>query len=154
MARDQAEARLAHAGSDAPQERQLPNRYVHRSFVDELLDLMQLRFASFDVELDGLFLKELVNIGIAAVHISAALCDEGFKARRGIAESSARALDDILKSLFRVSLEESRPLKRPEFGADAHSVKIVDHGLSHVGIRTVTVVVTGVEAPGITRLSQ
>jgi hypothetical protein len=50
-----------------------------------------------DVELDRLFVEEHVDVGIAAVDISAALRDECFKARDSVVERAAGALDEFLK---------------------------------------------------------
>ena len=38
-----------------------------RPFVQELLDLVQRRFALLHIELGGLFLEQRVDVGIAAV---------------------------------------------------------------------------------------
>ena len=64
------------------------------------------------------------------------------------------ALDDVLEALLRVALEEGGALERPQLGADADRLKVVDHRLGDVGVRGVAVVLAGVEAVGMTRLGQ
>ena len=95
------------------------NGRVDRALLYELLHLLQHRRALLGVELGRLLLEQRIDVGVAAVGIGAALHHERLQARGGVAEGAAGALDDVLVALLRVALEESRPLQRPQLGADA-----------------------------------
>jgi len=45
-----------------------------------------------------------------------------------------------------MSLEEGGPLERPQLAANAHRLKIVEHGLADIGIGRVAVVFARVKA--------
>src|SRR5262245_29540135 len=129
MARDQTKSRFPPSGAGAIDERLLPKRRVDCSRVNELLDLVQRRFAPSAVEFGRLLLEQRVDVGIAAVHIGAALRHEGFEARGGVAEGGARALDDVFEALLPIALEEGCPFERPELGPDAHVLEVVEYRL-------------------------
>src|SRR5262249_8053285 len=139
---------------DAIEKAQLPDRRKDRPFTDELLDLVQNRFASFPVELGRLLLEQRVDIGIAAVDVSAAFGNKGLEAGRSIAKRTAPGLDDAREFLAGVSLEKGGPLERPKFGADADCAEIVDQRLGDIRISGVDIVFASVEAVGVTRLGQ
>src|SRR5262245_27513573 len=67
---DEAEAGLGDAGAVALQERQLPDRQVHRLVVDELLDAVKDRFALLAVQLAGLLGEEPVDVRIASISVA------------------------------------------------------------------------------------
>src|SRR5690348_18022614 len=96
-ARDQAESRLADTGADAVEEAQLPNWGVNRFLVDELLHLVEDRGALLVIEFVGLLRKELVDVGVAAIGVGAALDDERGQPRRRIPKGAARALNDAAR---------------------------------------------------------
>ena len=74
---DQAERRFPDPRADAIEEAELPDRRVDRLLVDELLHLVEDRAALLVVELVGLLRIELVDVGVAAIDIGAALDDKG-----------------------------------------------------------------------------
>src|SRR5690242_1202145 len=96
-ARDQSEGRLANPRTDPAQKGELPDRRVHRLFVNELLHLIQDRPALTFVELVGLQRVELVDVGIAAVDVGAALDHEGSEPGGGIAKGGACSEDDAVE---------------------------------------------------------
>src|SRR5262249_57707012 len=96
---------------------------------------MERRFAPRVVELRRLLREERVDVRIAAVGIGAVLRDECLEAGRGVAEGAAGALDQVLETLLRVSLEKSRALQRSELGADADLFAVVERSLSELGLR-------------------
>src|SRR5262249_48812474 len=98
------------------------------------------------VELDRLVLKKCVDVGIIAVDVRASLDHESLKTRGGVAEGTARSLNEVLVALLRVSLEESRPLERSELRVNAHCLEVVDHGLGYVRVRGGAGVLPAVEA--------
>ena len=59
----------------------------------QLLHPVEQRLALLVVELGGLLREQLVDLGVAAVNVGAALDDEGFQAGRGVAEGGAAAID-------------------------------------------------------------
>src|SRR5258708_25252801 len=61
---------------------------------------------------------------------SAALDHEGLHPRGGIAEGTARPLDQVLEALFAIALEERSPLQRPKLRLDAHRGQVVHHGFA------------------------
>src|SRR5262252_10351511 len=92
---DQLETGLADSWSDAIEEAQEPNRRVDRPFVDEPLHLLEDCCAFFVVELDRLLLEQLVDVGVTAIGVSAALDIERFHSGRRIAERTTAAVDDV-----------------------------------------------------------
>src|SRR5262249_9292662 len=150
----QAEPRFPHARTDAVDERHLPKRRADRARMDELLNFVQRRFAPLVVELACLLLKELVDVGIVAVDIGAALHHKSVQSRSGVAERGTLSLDKVLEVLLPVTLEEGRALERPQPGTDAYRLEIVEHGLAYIRVCAVAVVFTGIEAVGIAGRSQ
>src|SRR5205823_7621325 len=90
---DQTETGFADARADAVDKGQLPDRRVNGPFINGLLHLVQDRLSLLTVELDGLLLVQLVEIGVVAVDKDAALDDMGFEAGRGVAERAGSSLD-------------------------------------------------------------
>src|SRR6516165_3406663 len=111
---DQAEPGFPNPRTGAVEEGQLPQVRVDRPIVHDLLDLVERRFTPRVVKLGRLLLEQRGEVRIAAVGIGAALRDESLKASRDVAEGAAGALDQVLETLFRVSLEEGRALQRSE----------------------------------------
>ena len=101
-----------------------------------------------------LLLEQRVDVWIAAIDVGATLGDECLEPCGGVAESAAGPLDEVLEPLLGEPLEESCPLERPQLGADAHGLKVIDHGLGEIGERAVTEIVAGIEAFGIARRGQ
>src|ERR1051326_699600 len=99
----------------------------------EFLHLVQQRLAPLSVEFARLRLEQRVDVGIAAIDVSAALGDESLEPRRSVAVGAARAQDDVLQALVAVRAVESRALERPQLGADAHGAKIVENRLGVFG---------------------
>src|SRR5215831_8807605 len=83
---DQLETGLADSWSDPIEKAQEPDRRVDRPFVDEPLHLLEDCCAFFVVELDRLLLEQLVDVGVTAIGVSAALDVERFHSGRRIAE--------------------------------------------------------------------
>src|SRR5437660_2153997 len=135
--RDQPEPRLADPRAKRVDEGQLPDRRVNRLVVEELLDLVQERRALLLIQLGGLLLEKLVDVGVVAIGISAALDDIGLQAGRGVAERAAAALNDVLELFVAIRLEEGRPLEWPQPGADSYFAQVVDHRLAEVRIGAV-----------------
>ena len=75
--------------------------------MDDLLHLVQDLLAAFRVEFRRLFLEQLIEVRVAAIRIDAALHGEYFEARRGVAERSAAALDQVLELLLGITLPEA-----------------------------------------------
>src|SRR4029077_13050169 len=100
---DQPEPGLADPRPGAVDEGQLPYRREYCPLRDQLLHLLQYSRATPMVDLGCLVLKHLVDIGIAAVSVSAALDGGGLETGRGIAEGAGAALNDVLERLFAVS---------------------------------------------------
>ena len=107
---------------------------VDRALVHELLDLVQHRRALLGVELGLLLLEQRIDVGVAAVDVSAAFCHEGLQTRGSVAEGAAGTLDDVLEALLRISLEEGCPLERAQPGAYAYGLEVVEHGLGQIRI--------------------
>src|SRR5215467_9700628 len=76
---------LRNARANAHQRAEMDDRRVHDPIDRQLLDLVEHGLALLGVTLDGLLLKELVDIGITAISVGALGLDEGFDAARGIA---------------------------------------------------------------------
>src|SRR5215467_3831858 len=142
----QGETRFADLGADTMNGSVLPQMHVDSALVHELLDLAKGRSALFGIELSRLLLKERVNLWIGTIDVGATLCDECLKTRGGVAEGAAGPLDDVLEPLLSVPLKESGPLERPQPGADAHCLEIVDHSLREIGEHAVTEIVASIKA--------
>src|SRR5438477_8756529 len=106
------------------------------------------------IEFAGLFLVQLVDIGIAAVREGSAFDEMRLDARRRIPERARPGLNDVFVLLLVVLLDERGPLDRPQFAADADRSEIVDERLADIGIRRVAVVVAGIEAAGMTGIGE
>src|SRR6266568_767658 len=91
--RDQPEPGLADAGTVAVDEGQLPDRRVHRPLVYDLLHLVQDRLAALRIQFGRLLREQLVEIGVVAVGISAALDRQDLEAGGRIAKRATAALD-------------------------------------------------------------
>ena len=135
-------------------KRELPDRRVDRALVDGLLHLFEDRAALFLVELGALLFEHLVEIGIAAISVHAALDRHLFEARRRVAERTAAALDQVPVLLLRIALEESGAFERLQPGADPDLAQIVDDRLAEIGVGRVAIIFTRVEAVRMTRLRQ
>src|SRR5262249_35921069 len=101
-------------------ESQLPNRRVNCPLVNNLLHLLQERFALFLIQLRSLLLKELIELGIVAVGIVTAFDGVGLETRRGIAESTAAAHDEVLELFVAVAPEKGGRRQRPKPDTDPH----------------------------------
>src|SRR5581483_1346583 len=129
MTGDQPKTRFANAWTGAIDERQLPKMCVDRALAHQLLDLVQDRRPLLCIELGRLLIEEGVDVRVAAIDIGSTLHHESLQAGRRIAERSAGTLDEVLVALFSVTLEEGGPLQRPQLGANADGLQIVEHGL-------------------------
>src|SRR5262249_42243763 len=129
VAPDQSEPRLADPRPGAVQECELPEGRIDRPVVNDLLDLVQSCLALLCVDLGALLLERCVEVGVAAVDVGATFRDVGLDAACRVAEGAARALDDILEALLGVTLEERGPLQRPQLGADANGLQVVERCL-------------------------
>src|SRR5262249_44279525 len=69
MPNKQADPGFAHPGTNAGYRGDLQNMCVDRPLMHELLDLVQDRFAPFLIEFGGLFAKQRIDVGIAAVDV-------------------------------------------------------------------------------------
>src|SRR6185437_4773243 len=116
VAGDEAEPRLPHARAHPVEERQLPDRGVHRPLDHHLLDALQRRLAALGVGIGGLLLHEPVDVGIPAVGVHAGAGPELLEAGGRVAEGAARALDQVAVLLVRVAAEEGGALERPDLG--------------------------------------
>src|SRR3989441_1438729 len=143
---DERQARLLHAWPVAIDEGELPDRRDHRLVVHELLDPLERRLAPLPVHLARLLAEEPVDVRVAAVDVGATGGDERLEAGRRVPEGPGAALDDVPELLLPVLGEERRALERPELGPDADRLQVIHDGLREVGVRNVTVVVTGIEA--------
>src|SRR5712692_338369 len=114
--RDQPEPGFADPRPDAVDERQLPDRRGDRALLDQLLHLVEDRCALGMIELDRLFVVELVDVGIAAIDIGAALDGERSHPCGGVAEGAAAAQHQVLVFLFAITLQEGRTFDRPQRG--------------------------------------
>src|SRR5262249_57101748 len=74
-----------HAGTDTPDEALLEDRRDLHLLGDDLLDLVQDALALGPVELLGLTLEEVVDLGQRAVGVHAALGHERLQPRRRVA---------------------------------------------------------------------
>jgi hypothetical protein len=88
----------------------------------------------------------VVDLGIVAVGVGAALDGEGVEPGRRVAERAGRALDDVLQLLLGIGGEEGGALERPQLHADAGLLEVVDHRLGEIGVGGIAVVVAGIEA--------
>src|SRR6266566_9601881 len=68
--RDQPEPRLLDPRPKGVDEGQLPDRRKHRLVMEELLDLVQQRRALLLIQLGGLLMEQLIDVGVAAIRIS------------------------------------------------------------------------------------
>src|ERR1051325_911123 len=85
MARNQSEAGLRHARTDAIEERHLEEREVEHLVVHELLDLVERRFALLAVHHAALLVEQAVDVRMAAVREHALALHERLDARGGVA---------------------------------------------------------------------
>src|SRR5258708_16105252 len=108
------------------------NGRVDGLVVHQLLHLVLDCLAPLGIQFGRLLLEEVVDLRVAAIGIGTALDDEGGETGRGVAEGTARALDDILEPLVAVRLEKSRSFERAHLGAHARRPWIVDHCLAAV----------------------
>src|SRR5436190_11375456 len=154
MAGDQVEGGLVYPWSLAVEEAELEQRRVHRALVHDLLHAVQQLDALGLVGRLGLLGEQLVDIGIAAIDIGAALDDEGLHPGRGVAEGAAAALDQVAVFLLAILLGEGGALHRPQFDPDADLLEAVDRRLAEVGIGGVAEVLAAVEAIAESRLRQ
>src|SRR6187551_3220479 len=113
MAGNQVEGSILHPPALAVEEAKLPQRRVDRTLVHQLLHAVHELGTLGTV--DGLRVldEQLVDVGVAAVDIGAALDDEGLHARGRVAEGAAAALDQIAVLLLGIFLGESGPFHRP-----------------------------------------
>src|SRR3954452_9700745 len=107
---------------------------------------MQNCFALLVVQLRCLLLKEIVDVGVAAMDIGAALGDESFDSSGGVAEGAAGVLDYILELPLAIPREESGPLQRPKFRPDSDGKQIVEYRLGQVGISNIAIITAGIKA--------
>src|SRR4029077_20587084 len=142
---DQVETRLADAGPYPVYKSQLPDRCEDRALGEQLLHLLQDYRTPLVVHFGRLLLEHSVDLGIAAICIDAALDGHGLEAGRGIAKGAGPALNDVLKRLLAIALEESRALQRSQFGADTNRPEVVAHRLGEVRIRRVAIILTSVK---------
>src|SRR5438874_1854277 len=152
--RDQPEAGFSNPRPVPVDKSELPDRRVDRALVDGLLHLFEDRAALFLVELGALLFEHLVEIGIAAISVHAALDRHLFEARRRVAERTAAALDQVPVLLLRIALEESGAFERLQPGADPDLAQIVDDRLAEIGVGRVAIIFTRVEAVRMTGLRQ
>src|SRR5262245_38806493 len=129
IARDEADPGLLHPRPDAAEAGDQPDRGKHHLLMDELLDAVQGRLASFRLQLGRLFAEEPIDVGVAPVSVRAASGDERLDPRGGVAKGAAAALDEALVLLVGITSEEGRPLERAELHPDADGGEIVDDGL-------------------------
>ena len=106
------------------------------------------------VELDRLLLEQLVDVGVAAIGVSAALDVERFHSGRRIAERTAAAEDDVLQAFLGIRLEERGAFERPQPALDADFGKIVQERLGDIRIGRVAEEFAGVETVGVSRFRQ
>src|SRR5262249_42127916 len=64
------------------------------------------------------------------------------------------SLDDMLQTLLGVALEKRSTLERTQLGADAHFLKVIEHGLAEVGVGAIAIVLARVEALGVAGFRQ
>src|SRR5262249_20193987 len=57
-------------------------------------------------------------------------------------------------TLLGIALEKRSAFERTQLGADAHFLKIIEHGLAEVGVSAVAIVLARVEAVGIAGFRQ
>src|SRR5262249_55535561 len=125
---DEPEPRLLDPWPEAAHRGELPDRGEHRLLVHELLDPVQGRLAALAVELRRLLPEEPVDVGIAAVDVSAAGHDEGFEAGWRVAERGARAQHEILECFLDLSLVVRRALERGKLQAKARPPQMLGPG--------------------------
>src|SRR5215472_7801966 len=151
---DQAEPGLADPRSHTIDEAELPDRRVDRPLGHDLLHLVEDCCELLVVELGRLLLVELIDVGVAAIDIGAALDDKGLQPGRGVAERAAAAEDQVFELLVRIGLNNGRPFERPELEPDPHRLEIVEHRLGDIRIGRVAVELAAVEAVEMPRLGQ
>src|SRR5437660_11473882 len=154
IALDQSGAGDLDARGDAPDEALLEDRRHQRLIGDDLLDLMEQGFALLSIELLGLLLEEVVDLGQRAVRIEAALGEERLEPRRRVAGRAGRADQEPLQLLLVPGGHERRALHCAHPGADPDALEIAADGLGQRRVGRERREVTRVEAVGIARLGQ
>src|SRR5438445_6583376 len=135
-------------------ESELPDRREDCPFMDDLLHLFEDRGALLLVEFGGLLLEQLIEVGVAAISIAAALDRHGLDPGRRVAEGAAAAHDQVLVLLLSIALEEGGAFERLQARVDADLAEIVDDRLAEIGVRGITIKLAGVEAFGMPRFGQ
>src|SRR5207244_9427364 len=110
------------------------------------------RLALLSVQLPGLLLEQPVDVRIAAVSENPLRMHERLQSRRRVAEGGGAACDDVAQLLLPVLGEEGRALERPDLGADAHGLPVVDDGLADAAVGDVDKVFAGIDTvrvPGL-----
>src|SRR6516162_4808753 len=151
---NQAEPRFTYPRPRAVDKPKLPDRRINGPLGEDLLHLVQDLAALLAVQLGRLLLVERVDVGITAIDVGAPFDDVSFKARRGIAKGAAAAQDQVLQLLVGIGLDKSRPLERPQLGADPNRLEVVEQGFGDMRVGGVAEELAGVEATGMSRLSQ
>src|SRR5438128_1861953 len=154
VALDQPGARDLDARGHAPDEALLEDRPHQRLIGDDLLDLMEQGLALLAVELVGLLLEEVVDLGQRAVRVKPALGEERLEPRRRVAGGAGRADEEPLQLLLVPRGHERGSLHRPHPGADPDALEIAAHRLGERGIGWKRCEVARIEAVGIARFRQ
>ena len=115
---------------------------------------MQGGLAALLVEIGRLLLEQSVDVRIAAVDVRAAGGDEGLQPGGRVAEGAAGGLHDVLELLVGVRAEEGRALERPQRGADADGLQVVQDRLGQVRVGRVAEVLARVEAARVAGLGE
>src|SRR5689334_9874334 len=98
------------------------------------------------VEFHRLLLEHRIDVGVVAIDIGTPLDHERLETCRRIAERPATGLDDVLQFLVSELLIEGDPLQWTELSPYADRAQVVVRRLSEVRIRTIAIVVAGIEA--------
>src|SRR4030095_12476522 len=110
---NQGERRLLHSRSEGADESVLPDRGEHDALVQDLLDLMQQLLALLAVELLGLALEEILDLGEDAVRVPAIFRGQALDASGRVAACALHAQYDAAELLLRPRRQERGALHCP-----------------------------------------
>src|SRR5215470_16181806 len=147
---------------DAYETTQVHNRGEHDPLNAQLLDAMQQGFAFRTVPLHRLLFKELVDIGIATVGVSALRIHKSLSACGGTARSTNRRHNDPAELFVAPGGEKCGALHGAQAHPNPHGIEVIDHcfrdrrkprvGCEVARIKAITIAGLGQELLGFLRI--
>src|SRR5215468_10981964 len=124
VAPDQVDPGLLDPRTDAPDERELIDRYVGHAIVEDLLDLVQQRLPVLRVELARLTLEEVLDLGNHAGGVDPPCAHVRLEARGGVTASAGNADDHVLELSLAPRRRHGSALHGLDPGLDADGLHV------------------------------